>query len=285
MVHMSDQKPGDEIDLLDLFLKTILVLKSNFLLIVAFFTIGLLLGLTHFLTSKKIYENKMIISSSILTISYSKVLFDNLNRHLGEGNVSQVASKLNISEAAAGKIRSIKIENLTKVAGEELTETDRFLITVEIYDHQILPDLQKGLTNYLEDNNFVKVRVEQNRNYLKQMISSVTNEITDLQEFKDGISTGEFFQRAKGNVMFDPTTVNSKIVDLTEKKITLENSLQLSSSVQLVEGFAKFEEESKPRISTSLTGGAIIGLLFIAGVMAVKGIRKLLTIAETSNKA
>ena len=52
------------------------------------------------------------------------------------------------------------------------------------------------------------------------------------------------FREAKGNVMFDPTIVNSKIVELTKEKITLQNSLALANSVQVVEGFSRFERPS-----------------------------------------
>ena len=46
-------------------------------------------------------------------------------------------------------------------------------------------------------------------------------------------------RKRKGNVMFDPTIVNSKIVELTKEKITLQNNLALVNSVQVIEGFFK----------------------------------------------
>ena len=282
---MPHSKTNDEIDLLDLLLKLVLVLKANFSLIIIFFIVGLVLGASYFFVSKKLYENTMIISSNILTTSFSEILFDNANRHLKEGSYGVISSQFNISEADASKINSITIGNISKTAeGQELTESDRFRITVEVTDQQILPELQKGIPGYLENNQFVKIRVEQRRNHLKQMLATVTQEINDLSEFKQSISSGDFFERTRGNVNFDPTTVNSKILDLTDKKVQYENSLQLINSVQLVEGFAKFEKESKPKLLTSILGGSILGLLIIGAVIVLKGIRKLLSLAETSNK-
>ena len=73
------------------------------------------------------------------------------------------------------------------------------------------------------------------------MIASVDKEIKDMEQLKARIANGEFFQATKGNVMFDPTTVNSKIIELTERKIDYENKLQLSNSVQVIEGFTRFQ--------------------------------------------
>ncbi len=114
------------------------------------------------------------------------------------------------------------------------------------------PIFKMVLVHYLENNEFVKIRVEQNKNYLKQMLAKLEQEIKDMEEFKLKIFNGEFFQSAKGNVMFDPTIVNSKILELTKEKINLQNNLALANSVQVIEGFTTFERPSSPKLSISL---------------------------------
>lgn len=279
---MPDLKSKDEIDLMDLFLKAINTVRSYSLLIIIFFIIGSALGLAYFLSSKKVYESKMIVSSGILTESYTKILFDNATRHLREGNTGIIAKQFNISEKAAEEVISLKIETLAKSEPTNQKENDRFLITVEVFDLQILPELQRGLIDYLENNDFVKIRVEQSRSYLKQMLSSVEKEILDMEQFKLKIINGEFFQSAKGNIMFDPTTVNSKILELKERKISLENSLQLSNSVQVIEDFTRFEKQISPLLSISLVSGSLVGLFFVVILIAIKSLQKLLTMADTA---
>lgn len=279
---MPDQRNNDEIDLLELFLKSVNIIQANFWLIVLFFILGSALGLAYFYSSKKIFENKMIISSDILTASYSRVLFETVNKHLGEGDSKRIASAFNISEDDAKQISSLKIENLTKADADALKETDRYLITAEVYDQSILPELQRGLISYLENNEFVKVRVEQNKTFLKEMITSTEREIKDMDNLKVRIFNGEFFQQTKGNIMFDPTSVNSKILELSEKKIKYQNDLQISNSVQLIEGFSSFQNPVKPKLSVSMAAGSMVGLFFVALLIAFKGIRKLLHIAETA---
>lgn len=279
---MEKVKKQEEIDLLELFLKGINVIRANFWTIGLFFLIGIALGLSTYYTSRKIYENKMVISSGILTKSYTKNLIDRLNRHRRESNLKAISNLLNLSDNTAKNLIFIEVGNVSELDASK--ENDKFMITVEVFDQDILPELEQGLVRYLEDNEFAKVRVEQNRSYLKQMISKVEEEIRELEELKKNISNGSFFQTAKGNIMFDPTTVNSKILELTKERITLQNNLALVNSVQVIEGFTKFDRPTNPKLSVSLIAGAMIGL-FISGIfIAFKSIRKLLRMADAAKQ-
>lgn len=276
-----EKKTTDEIDLLDLFLKALNIFRANFWLILSFFLLGVGLGLVSYYTSKKVFENKMVVSSGILTQSYSTILVNNLNKHLSENNLNAVKSILRISDDAIKQIRIININSV--IEADASKENDRFIITAEVYDESILPDLQKGLIFYLENNEFVKVRVDQNKQYLKQVISKLDEEIRDLETLKAKISNGDFFQ-GKGSVMFDPTTVNSKILELTKEKINLQNAFTLANSVHVIEGFTEFKEPSKPRLIVSMLSGALIGLFFVGTVIAFKSIRKLLRMADAAKQ-
>src|SRR5689334_19197487 len=132
MVKSSNPtRPNDEIDLIDLFLKAVLTIRNNFWLILIFFVIGLGLGLVSYWTTKKQYESKMIISSNILTTSYAKILFDNANNHMADGDYDVLAKDLRIPREDAQQIASLQIENLSKTEGNELKESDRYLITAD----------------------------------------------------------------------------------------------------------------------------------------------------------
>ena len=167
MVKPQDTHRNNEIDIIELLLRTVIIVRSNFWLILLCFVVGSGLGATYFMTSKKQYQSKMIISSNILTTTYATILFDNINEYLRERENKAVASDLHITEDMTREIGGLEIENLTKTEGTAIAESDRYLITARIYDNKILPDLEKGIIAYLENHDFVKVRVEQRRAFLK----------------------------------------------------------------------------------------------------------------------
>ncbi|MGC3945929.1 MAG: Wzz/FepE/Etk N-terminal domain-containing protein [Chryseolinea sp.] len=284
MVKTPNQSgSSDEIDLLDLLLRSVIVIRDNFWMIVLFFILGTSIGVAYFMATKKQYESKMIVSSSILTASYAKVLFDNVNGHLRDSDYDLLGKDLSISADEAKQIATLTIENLTKSDVGELKESDRYLITARVYDQRVLPALQKGLVSLLEHNEFVRIRVEQQRGGLTQMLSAVDRELADMQRFKEEIVSGKFFGSVKGNVMFDPTSVNSKIIELTQRKIEINNSLELINSVQLIEGFTAFKHHVKPSLAISIVGGSFLGLFAVGALIAFKSIRHLLRMAKAND--
>lgn len=276
---MEKKNSQDEIEFLDLVLKGINLIRANFGLLTFLVLSGAALGLLKYFTARKVFENKMVISSGILTKSYGKILFDKLNRRLGEEDTESLSRDLKASKETIRSIKQIKIEDIME--GGDVTESDRFIVTAETYDSQeSVAELQKALVYYLENNEFAKIRVDQNKNYLKQVLAKMDQEIKDMEEFKLRLFKGDFFQSSRGNVMFDPTVVNSKILELTKEKINLQNAFVLANSVQVIEGFTSFEKPSKPRLSYSLVIGALMGA-FLGGLIIVfKFFRKLVRIAD-----
>ena len=128
------------------------------------------------------------------------------------------------------------------------------------------------------------MRVEQNKKFMKQMLAKMDEEIKDMEAFKEQIVSGSFFRSAQGNVMFDPTNVNSKILELTKEKITMQNELELVNSVQVIEGFTKYERPVRPRLSVSLISGSFVGLVFVSILIAFKSIRRILQMADAAKQ-
>jgi hypothetical protein len=275
------EKKNGEIDLLNLLLQFVNLVRENFWLILTFFLIGAGLGSASYFTARKVYENKMVISSEILTRPYAEISIDRISTYLGEGNREAIAKDLKLSPEIVEELSDFSIESLTE--SEDPKEADRFILTAETYSQEVLPDLQKALVAYFENNEFVKIRVDHNKKLYTQMISKVETEIRDMEGWKQKIMSGAFFQNANG-VIFDPTTINSKIIDLTKERISLENSLALVNSVQVIEGFTPFQKPTKPKLSISLISGATIGLVFVLIFLGLKSIRKLLQMADIANE-
>ncbi len=275
---------SDEIDLMELFLKLVRMIKKNFTMIVSFFVVGTLLGSVYGMFGTKVYESKMMVTSDILTESYSEKLAENLKALIKDENQKLLSSRLNLTPEEAESIGSIKIESALKDKPSKEDEKKWFVITVEILDQEILSKLEKGIVSYLENNEYVKIRVEQKRNLNKQLIKKTDEEILSLESFKNKIYEGNFFENNKGNVMFDPTVVNIRIIELNKDKLKYQNDLEIVNSVQIVEGFTKFIKPIKPNKAISLAAGATLGLFFVGILIAFKSVRKVVRMAEEAEK-
>jgi len=279
---MATPYQDNEIDLLELLAKFIFIIRRNTKMILLAFTVGTLLGLAYYQFVPKTYESRMVVTSEILTESYSKTLFDNVNQLIRERNITGLSSKMNISTEIASKIGQIKIKN-TIEKSDGLKEQDKSYLTLSAAsgDNTIWPSLQNGIIHYLQNNEFVKIRVDQRKRYFTEIIKKIDEELKDLQALKSLIASGELVKSGKENlVLFDPTSVNTKIIELNKEKFNLQNSLETVNSVQVVDGFTVYEKPSSPKLSISLAAGASFGLFFVAVVIAFKGIRSMLRFSE-----
>ena len=272
---------NDEIDLLELFTRIILLVNKNARILILAFFIGTALGLIHYQIIPRVYESKMILLSDILTSSYSERITESLNNLIIENNIVVLSEKLKLSVEDARGIGKIEIESLKKEVNDIPHETSTFIVTVRVFNTEILPKLQEDIINYIRNNEFVRIRVEQRRKYTNEIIKKIDEELRGLDQLKSRIMNGELV-RSGGEtlVFFDPTSVNSKILDLNKEKINLQNSLETINSIQLVEGFTKFEKPVSPKLSLSLTAGASFGLFLVGIIIAFKAVRKMVRISE-----
>lgn len=273
---------SDEIDLLELLAKIVITIKSNILSIIVAFVIGSILGLCYYQFVPRTYESSMLISSGILTESYSKNLVSDINKLIKEKNLTKVSTKLGITQQEANMLGKLEIKSaIEKSDGIKEQEKSYLTIIGQSSDNSIWPSLQTGLINFFESNDYVKIRVDQNRKYYTQIIEKIDKELIDLQELKSNISSGKMSQSSKDNlVLFDPTTVNTKILDLNKEKIGMQNALETVNSVQLVEGFTTFEKPVSPKLSISLVAGASVGLFIVALLIGFKSLRKIVQLSE-----
>jgi uncharacterized protein involved in exopolysaccharide biosynthesis len=276
---MVENKGAEEIDLLRLLLKAVKILENNILLIASFFVVGSLVGFLWYSMAKKVFESKLLISSNILTESYSKELIGKLDALVRDGNLGTLAKRLNLTESEAKSIQKFEIAN-ADLRSDLLKESEKvyLAITVRVSDQQVLIKLQEKIVSYLENNEYVKVRVEQKKHALSMVLKTINEEISGLEDFKIRIYKGDFLASAKGNIMFDPTTVNTKIVELTEKKALVETDLALIKSVQVIDGFTVYNRPISPKLSVSLASGSSVGLLFVVLFIAFKALRKISTL-------
>lgn len=278
----SGFQTSDEIDLLELLAKFVITIKSNLKLIVGAFVVGSLLGLAYNQFVPKTYESRMLVSSTILTESLSKTLAEDLFKLVKEKNLTALSDKLKISPEVASKISKIEIKNaLEKSEGIKEEEKNNLTITCQSSDNTIWLDLQAGIIKYFENNPYVKIRVDQRKAYYTEIIQKIDKELVDLNELKSRITNGQPATSGNENlVLFDPTTVNTKIIELNKERFNYKNELETINSVQVVEGFTVFQKPISPKLSISLAAGSSFGLFIVAIIIAYKSLRKIVRLSE-----
>ncbi|MBX2895014.1 MAG: hypothetical protein KF763_06210 [Cyclobacteriaceae bacterium] len=272
---MSPEKKSvvaaDEIDLTELMVSIIKFLNKNLVVFSVFILLGIGFSILAYAISPRVYESKMILQSDILTESYAERITESLDRLIKEGNSRVLSSRLNISEDEAEKINKIEIESVKQTTASKEKEESIFIITCEIKDKSILPELQDGIIALLRNNEFVKIRVKQRETYYTSLIAKIQEEINSLDSLKKRLFQGKpVYGKSAEMMLVEPTSIYSKIIDLNKEQINYKNALELVNSIQLVEGFTAFEKPAKPKLSIALILGFVGGVFLAFCFLGVK---------------
>lgn len=265
-----------EIDLLELITKAINTLKRNFISLIVALVIGLGLGFMYFKLVPNVYESEVIITSDILTESSSISVFTNIQKLIMENNLHTLSSSLHLSESQANAIKKIELSTIVeeKILGQD--SKTYITITIKSLDNTVWPNLQRGIIGLMENNDFVKVRVAQRKKYFTFLMTKIDHELNDLEIIKTKIMDGKLSSNSTdGMLLLDPTTINSKILELNRDKINFQNSLELVNSVQVVEPFIAFRNPVSPKLTISLMSGALLGLFSFFVFIGINSLQKL----------
>lgn len=264
---------SDIIDLEQLISKTILFLSRNSKSILTGIAGGLVISATLYYLLPAKFESKMIVASDILTESYAKEITESLSNLIKESNTKALSERLKISENEAGSISNLEIE---KAKTDNDKASDVFIITANIKEKGTLSKLQSGVIQYLRNNEFVKIRVEQKKKYFVSMIDKIESEIKSLDSLKKKLFLGQpIYSKTSEMMLVDPTNIYSKIVELTRQQWEYKNNLELVDSIQLVEGFTVFEKPASPKLSVLLAIGFFGGFFVAIFILTLKHLFKL----------
>ncbi len=269
-----ENRSTDEIDLQELGVKVIQYFRKHLKFVLISSSVGIALSIVVYSLSPKVFESKMLLLSDILTEPYSKQITESLNNLIREKNKKGLSLRLTLTEEEAELIDLIEIESVKK--DKDKSDASIFLVTVDIRDRAILSKLQDGMIQFLRNNEFVKIRVRQRKEMYQSLVDKIGTEISSLDSLKRRLFLGKpVYSKSAEMLLIDPTSIYSKIIELSKEQIGYKNALELVDSIQLVEGFTVFEKPASPKLSIFLVAGFTIGFLFAIGLLTLLQLFKL----------
>ena len=246
-----------EIDLSFIILKGLTLLKKYLFLIIISVLLCAGISLARFYTKVPVYQSSMLISTGIVKSPIAASLLEEVQELIGEQNVSEISKRLDLGKAA-NKIKKIEVE---KVEGKaDNGQVDIVKIIVKTTETKILSALEKSLVQYLESNPYVQKRVSFKKEQIKNEIVFLNQELDDVSALKSNI----FKNSSEGNISkssFDLEDIYRQSKELFERKLQLTHDLKTIENFQVIQGFTAFQKPVSPKLSLSLAGGVLAGLI------------------------
>jgi len=262
-------------------------LKLIFLLILA----GGLLGLGYFFLTKPYYESTMTLGSVYYRGQFINNSIENLNSLCKEGNYKSLSKILRIPVPKAKDIRSIQIEPVVSPNMKLLidlykdtegnkrrldslilkTEDTTFQVKVQVFDTTSLNGLDTSLVNYILTNNFVKKRIEIERENLKSRRNKLIRESINLDTLKRNIALSYRTQAGgrtgTNNVILDekvtnPIEIYREDMRLYEQQLKIDRLLYLNSEIEIIDPFVAYGDPRSGTWLKNMFKGLLVGLIF-----------------------
>ncbi len=266
--HSLKQYPQEEeIDVKEVLGRFVRYIRSNIKLFLLFSLLGLAGGYGSFLLLPRIYRVSMIADSRILSTEAVVAVMESWQGLLQKDELQLLADRMRVSTRVVRQIRSIEA-----IASEESAQTrqyktgyqnrDVFIINAEVYDTSIADSLQYGITYYLENSPFMKQRTEYQRESLLLLKQKIQQEMDQLDTVKNSVQ--HIIQKGGNSTsafISEPGSINSRIVDLYNQLLEVNQNLQFIKNVQVISGFDRVTHPDSPKLSICLIAGLVVGIV------------------------
>jgi uncharacterized protein involved in exopolysaccharide biosynthesis len=273
-----DTRVNDEIDFQELAVGIIRYLKSNYKFISLAIITALVAAIVYIVTTKKEYESRMIISTDLLTENMSEQVNDRLS-NLAKGSASILARQLGISESEASQITGLEIEFLETIRSQTPTLTsdeNLFIVTATMLSKDLIPHLQTGLIFFLEQNDFIQIRIRQREDKYKTLIAKIDKDMRVMDSLKQRLLDGRpVASKNSEMILIDAGTVFTEMIELKREQIIYKDALELSKSFKVIRDFESDEKPAKPKTLYFLIGAFLAGLFLAIGILTLRHLLRL----------
>jgi hypothetical protein len=259
------------------------------------------------LLKKSYYESTMILNSSYLNKRLVDNSIEKLDVLANEDDKSGLARLFNIPDSLADNIIGFEAkpliietdviqlellkEQLRNAEGAddaviedvlrriEIENRHSFEITIRTLNPTVIPNLQEALVGYFRNTEYVKRRIEINRQNLEQRRTKLLNDLQKMDSLKAVIyanykSMADQARSGSNNVILSDRSVTSPVEIFNEDQALyrdlqeINSQLYLQPDFEVVDGFTEFSEPASPStvkmVLSALAIGIVIAYLDVA---------------------
>jgi len=210
-----------EIDLVELYQKTLLFLVKNILTFLVFIIIGIISGVSYFYYTKNVIKTHYVAEIADIPKVLILDLTEKVAFEINKGSFDSLSKQMNTPIAAISAIKDISVDT----TGSYLN------ITIVSKDKKSLSAFAKGLVYYYNNQPYIKNKFLAQKAAVKEI-----NEITKAQIAKLEEIQNKFLSNSEG----EKVTINQisnrqgEVISLYKKKQEYETMLKREKAISLI---------------------------------------------------
>ena len=276
---------NEEINIRQVFSEFVHFNKRNKSLIFIFILFGIISVILFQNLKPAYYETKAICMSGVseyerleqleeLSQRTAVDLINYLQINVSNKDFGQLSELLDISKEMTEKIKSIEAEQLYQQdMNEKYYALNKFEIRLSVFDNTVIDDVQKGLINYFNNNNFIKQYHKMYVDGNKRLIKEIDKEIKVLSEMRI-LGAKNNLDLSSVNIISgkEDKTISNQIISLAQLKEDVITNISLLKPLFFVQDFAKTNKTERDILLWSILGG-FISYLFSLIISFIKELK------------
>lgn len=284
MLKIYIMSPTDTIGITEFMILVYKFCKRNFLLIIGFTILGGALGFTYNKLKPEYYNSEMLGYSELATKSTVLEVLAPLTLFAEEKNYDQLANTLGLSVEEASQIRSIEFldSKHTKTSNNPSSSNrgigNLILTSVMVYDQNILPKVETGLVNYIENNPYLLEKKQMELTSTQVLIQEITERLETLDSLNMISMQALNTSPQEASQLVNVTTEQSPVGFIESLKYVeyLRNRLTTLTGYTVVNSFYTVSKPSNKNII--ILTGLTIAFLIVGVILSL--IREVVRIAQ-----
>lgn len=260
--------PTDTIGITDFLVLVYKFLKRNLLLIGAITMVGFAIGLAYSYQKASYYSSELVGFTDIVDQTTLLEILGPLTTLTDEKNHAELANKLGISVEQAAQIRALEFASSRHTKTSHAPQaTDKKLgelivVKSTVYDQSVFLDLEKGITHYLAENNFIQTTKNLELAKTQHLISEITTNLNMLDSLFRSSSDKKVSAMVSITKELNPVNYNEALLNLEDLKIR-------SQIIQPFTVVSSFYKVNKPSNKSLLIVTAATVAFFILSLLIV----------------
>jgi hypothetical protein len=223
----------DDLDMVPMMLKAIVFFRRFGRRIVITSLLGMIVGGFLYYSMPRGYKAKSVFQSSILSNGQGLRVVTDWADLLSRNNRPLAAQVFNMPEDRIVQVHDINAE---LIPGNE--DMGGLTIEVDISDTTVLPALQSGMVYALNNNPYIKQRIEIKRKNMQDVLSQAQQELRRLDSVKpylQGLAGGE--KDASGKVILDMANLSLQRMACEDRIGNALERLHFLAGAYVLQGF------------------------------------------------
>lgn len=264
-MELQNKKSPDEIDLIGLLsrltktlannIKTYAgILFRNIILLISIFVIIAIIGFSLRYFLPHYFKTRAIYVSHYMPANMYGLLLDDLSNLASNGdNTGVLAEALKVATKSAAAIHAIQTEPLNSQDFQyknDTTTVSVFRINLVLKDISMLEEIQKGIKDYLENNEYSMKRKDAKRKTLELIKADLVQKKKSLDSLQE-ITNKPNSPRVSGQVIvlaqpFMPMEMYKIRQDYNSRQFQVEQELSMIENIEIIQPFFKLNAPNTP---------------------------------------